>query len=313
MKRPKKHAKPHYGKFHHVSFPYNRDTGELPLRGVPTVYTNPHLQRNEPTSSKRSRPSPKPRPPSLETLHSQVYFQPYKNTNPASKGPNPNADPEIYRYFAELAYQKDLKDIDTQAMKRGWFLNKALSTDETKVFTNPDTRTAVMSFRGTVPTRWKDLRSDLAIATGSESSDMRFREALVHFDSVKASLGHQYAIDTVGHSLGGQLASHVNIHRPGEVRENLSFSRGSGVFEPLRTAPSNSWDYSHSLDPISLGARWSRGVSSHNKVDYRPASLLKSHDVKGLSHLTEPLSKYTPPTPSAKAVETSTVPGIRIM
>ena len=312
MKKPKKHPRPHYHRSHHVSFPYNRDTGELPLRGVATVTTNPHLQRNQIKVSRRPK-APRPPPLSLEQRQTQAYFQPLKNTNPASKGPNPNADPEIYRYFAELAYQKDLKAIDQQARERGWYLNDKLSTEETKVFTNPTTRTAVMSFRGTVPTRWKDLKSDLAIATGTESADLRFREALHHFDSVKAALGRQYAIDTTGHSLGGQLASHVNKQRPGEVRENLSFSRGSGVIEPLRTAPSNSWDYSHALDPISLGARWSRGHSDHNRVDHRATSLLKSHDVKGLSHLTEPLSKYALPTPPQQATETSTVPGIRIM
>jgi len=313
MKKPKKHHKPHYHKHHHVSFPYNRDTGDLPLRGVATIYTNPHLHRNVETTKPVLKKPPTVRPPSLEQLQTQVYFHPKKNTNPASKGPNPNADPELYRYFSELAYQKDLKEIDNLAKARGWYLNSKLSNDETKVFTNPTTRTAVMAFRGTVPTKWKDIKSDLAITTGTESYDMRFKEAVLHFDSVKASLGHQYAIDTTGHSLGGQLASHVNKQRPGEVRENLSYSRGTGFVEPIRTAPNNSWDYSNAYDLISLGARLSKGKTEHNRVDPKAKTPLKAHDVKGLSKLTESLSKYSLPEPPQQSSETSTVPGIRIM
>ena len=304
----------------HVSFPYNRDMGELPLRGVPNVHTNPHLDRDIP-EPKRQKLGPLPEddrdPVQMPVKTNNIYFTPGKNINEPSHGRIPKSDPETYRWMSEMAYStNDNATLDQLARQKGWYLDTTLSTPEAKIFTNPETRVATIAYRGTVPTHLKDLKSDLAILTGQEKSDTRFQEALRTFDSVQAKLGRQYAIDTTGHSLGGQLATHVNREREGQVRENISFSRGTGLREPFRTPLQNTWDYSNWWDPISQGARWSHGRErSRNHVDFKLQSPLGAHDVQGLSRITDPESEaqqqnYTPPN---KAVETSSIDGIRIM
>ena len=292
MKRSKKFKKGFRHKRRtHVSFPYNRDMGERALEGVPNITTNPHLDRDE--------------------LPIKPFVSPkYKNLNTASTGSIPKSSPELYRWFSEMAYQKDMQQVKEQAFKRGWYLDSTYSDEESKLFIHPELRIATLTFRGTVPTRWKDLKSDFAIVIGSEQTEERFERSLRKFDLVKNRLGHQYQIDVTGHSLGGSIASHVNRSRPGQVRETLMYSKGSSVPDLFRTEPENTWHYSHRFDPISLFARVSSGKTPKNMVDTRSSGPMVTHDIKKLSHLTKDLpSDYSVPHPQ---VETTAIDGIRI-
>ena len=108
-----------------------------------------------------------------------------------------------------------------------------MSNEGTKVFHNPTTREVTLAYRGTAlnrPSRWKDLRSDMAILTGRERHYRRFKQANHHFNEV-ANKYSDYKLNTTGHSLGGQLAKHVNDSHKGRVQRNVVFSRGSGLLE----------------------------------------------------------------------------------
>lgn len=203
----------------------------------------------------------------------------------------PRATVSMYKTFATMAYHHP-EIAEKGIVGTGFFMDRDLSTNETKVFVNPNTRKIVLAFRGTAlndkKTRFKDIISDFNIFKGSEKKDRRFKEALRDFDRVHQKYQPKgFTVDTTGHSLGGQLATHVNRERSGLVSENLSFSRGTGLREPFRKRPENTWDYSHKGDIISLGARLSEGGGG-NVVDRSIA--LNPHSLKEL-HI--PHSKET--------------------
>ena len=57
----------------------------------------------------------------------------------------------------------------------------------------------------------KDIASDLAITTGMEKFNPRFRNANNHFKQVHAKCGKfRYNITTADHSLDGQVSKYVN-------------------------------------------------------------------------------------------------------
>ena len=80
---------------------------------------------------------------------------------------HPSAIPEDVlkqKKFAELGYETDKTKIQNQLDGSGYNLDKGLSNNETKVFTNPATKEVTVAYRGTdlsKPSRWTDLRSDV--------------------------------------------------------------------------------------------------------------------------------------------------------
>ena len=74
-----------------------------------------------------------------------------------------------YKHLAQTAY-KPLEEAPQQLRGTGYNLDPGLSGDDTQVLVNPDTKEVVLSYRGTQlnskKNRWKNLGSDLAIATG---------------------------------------------------------------------------------------------------------------------------------------------------
>ena len=96
------------------------------------------------------------------------------------------------------------------------------------MFHNPHTKEVTVAYRGTAlnkPSRWKDVHKDLAILMGTEGHDKRSQEANRHFKGVTDKYG-DYNISTTGHSLGGQIAKHVNNSHKGRVKKKRSVQRG---------------------------------------------------------------------------------------
>ena len=86
------------------------------------------------------------------------------------------------------------------------------------------------------------MQSDYNILIGKEGRDCCFKRATTQFKGVVDKYQHQgYSFDTTGHSLGGALATQVTKKFPNLVSENLNYSRGSGLLEPFRTRPQNTW------------------------------------------------------------------------
>jgi len=190
-----------------------------------------------------------------------------------------------HKKFAQLGYESlDKPGVFEQKLRgTGYSLDPSLSNEETKVFHNPHTKEVTVAYRGTAlnkPSRWKDVRSDLAILTGTERHDKRFKEANRHFKGVTDKYG-DYNISTTGHSLGGQIAKHVNDSHKGKVKKNVVFSRGTGLFEPFRKKQENTVDVSNQHDLISLGARLQGG---NQVVETKHKGLLESHNLGALFH-----------------------------
>ena len=203
----------------------------------------------------------------------------------------PRANADVYKKLAKLAYKKHAGEIEKQLGGTGFRLDTSLSDREHKVFYDPNSKKVVVAYRGTDPRdRFSilgDIRSDYNILIGKEGRDRRFKRATTQFKGVVDKYQHQgYSFDTTGHSLGGALATHVTKKFPNRVSENLNYSRGSGLLEPFRTRPKNTWDYSHAKDPISLGARLSKDVDKskeHSVVSQtRVKNMVNAHDIDRL-------------------------------
>jgi hypothetical protein len=183
-----------------------------------------------------------------------------------------------YKVFSQAAY-----GINSATPVRGYHLDPGLSGAETKVFVNPITKHVTTAYRGTALSdkkrRWKDLASDLALATGLEKWNPRFQQADRHFQQVQGKYGKGYTYATTGHSLGGQISKYVNDRNKGKVQDNVAFSRGSGLFEGFRRKQKNTVDISNVNDMVSLGARASGGRQIR---EYTKKGLLKSHNLQAL-------------------------------
>jgi hypothetical protein len=183
-----------------------------------------------------------------------------------------------YKVFAQAAYKTNIPPA-----VGGYNVDPTLSSSETKVFVNPKTKHVTTAYRGTAladtKKRWKDVVSDLAIATGLERFNPRFQQADKHFQQVQQKYGKDYTYATTGHSLGGQISKYVNDRNKGKIKENVAFSRGSGLLEPFRKKQKNTVDISNVNDAVSLGARLSQGRQVR---EYTKKGLLHSHKLQAL-------------------------------
>ena len=92
-------------------------------------------------------------------------------------------------------------DESAQSLKgSGYKLDAGLSSDDTQVIVNPDTKEVVLVYRYTQlnskKNKWKDLASDLEIATDMEKFNPHFRKA----------------------------SKYVNDQNKGKVHKNIAFS-----------------------------------------------------------------------------------------
>lgn len=108
--------------------------------------------------------------------------------------------------MARAAYdtEKYSKDFESQ----GYVLDKELSDPDRSVFHNPQSKKAVVSFRGTRPTNLRDLAADLKIARGTQADSIRFKKSKTQTQKAVAKYGKEN-VTLTGHSLGGSQAIHV--------------------------------------------------------------------------------------------------------
>ena len=94
--------------------------------------------------------------------------------------------------------------------------------------------------------------------------DLRLKAAMKQFRTAEEKYKKEgYSLDTMGHSLRGALAMYVECHFP--------------------KRPKNTWNYSHTQDPISWGARLSKDVgggTEHSLMIHTPvAGMMHAHDI----------------------------------
>jgi hypothetical protein len=109
------------------------------------------------------------------------------------------------RFFASQTYAPAPSD------RGGYLFQPALSTAEHAVWFNAYRKDVHVAFRGTVPTNTKDLTSDAMLMMRAEGSNARFTDAVSTLESLACKYSGT-SLSISGHSLGGQLATHVLHH-----------------------------------------------------------------------------------------------------
>jgi triacylglycerol lipase len=127
----------------------------------------------------------------------------------------------IMAHMAKLAYipfeESDLGIEQLEySLQSGWFnLMKTFDKKGTQAFIAKNDEFAVLSFRGTQPTKWEDVRTDLRALkqkTVEGKVHKGFKEAFDEvrdeiFDIVDKSIGKDLPLYVTGHSLGAALAT----------------------------------------------------------------------------------------------------------
>ena len=147
-----------------------------------------------------------------------------------SKSANGNVKKKrtTYKKMAESAYMKDPKNIMKKMAGTGYTIDNALSTPETKLFVDHAKRTVVSSFRGTQifsKKGVKDIISDIAIATGTERFNRRFKQAERQFE--KAEMKYPWLQDKYHRSQSRWSASYLSrlYKREQSCRKHIVQSR----------------------------------------------------------------------------------------
>jgi hypothetical protein len=120
--------------------------------------------------------------------------------------------------LAYIPFEEDDLGVEQleYALQSGWFnLMKTFNKKGTQVFLAKNDEFAVLAFRGTQPTRWEDVRTDLRALkqkTIEGKVHRGFKEAFDDvrdeiFDVVDKSIGKDLPLYITGHSLGAALAT----------------------------------------------------------------------------------------------------------
>jgi hypothetical protein len=183
----------------------------------------------------------------------------------------------LHAHLARAAYMRP-DEANNYAKQFGYQL--AYHDKDRHVYENPESKHAVVSFRGTNPKNVRDLLTDAAIFLGKEAKTPRFMESERVTQNVLTS-GKYNKVTTTGHSMGGTQASHI-------ARE---FGVESHAYNPAFTLPhiaqslkdkltfgrknKNLNIYTNYRDPISMGVAF-----SHGHVHVRRQKHKNPHSIK---------------------------------
>ena len=138
----------------------------------------------------------------------------------------------MYAHFAKQAYEHN-KGIKEHTLF-GYELVDDLSGEHHVVYTNKDKKHSIIAYKGTDPSQWQDIKSDMYIATGTEYNSPRFKNALYDYNSVKDKLNTP--ITVVGHSLGGAVANYVSDQTGAQ---SVTFNPGAGLGDLIQNRNSD--------------------------------------------------------------------------
>ncbi|MAN60865.1 MAG: hypothetical protein CMI60_02855 [Parvibaculum sp.] len=221
---------------------------------------------------------------------------------------------EKFARIADAAYynqnRRGLRRIlEGDAQTRGFRVDELLTSDESLVLYNPQTREVVISFRGTVPSA-KDLATDLAIGLGMHTSTQRYRQSVELTRIVQQKYGAMGydPVEVAGHSLGGGIAAFV-ANQDGSITAHVY----NGAIS-LRELFDDQWDdddtagiiYSNSTssDPVSAiqgiaATHGSAVVNNRIRQIWLPASngngVIQAHTIEGNFYKADSRADYWHP------------------
>lgn len=221
---------------------------------------------------------------------------------------------EKFARIADAAYynqnRRGLRRVlEADAQTRGFRVDELLTSDESLVLYNPQTREVVISFRGTVPTA-KDLSTDLAIGLGMHTSTKRYRQSMELTRIVQQKYGAMgyNPVEVAGHSLGGGIAAFV-ANQDGSITAHVY----NGAIS-LQELFDDRWDdddtagiiYSNSTrsDPVSAiqgiaATHGSAVVNNRIRQIWLPASngngVIQAHTIEGNFYKADSRADYWHP------------------
>ena len=135
-------------------------------------------------------------------------------------------------------------DANNKLRNLGYKYDSQLSTNDNKVFIDKNGNPNI-AFRGTHKLRTKDLLSDLAVLTGLDKYDTRFKEA----QHVSKLVEEKYKkpVNVFGDSLGGALAE-----KSGATGKIYTHNKATGIGDLFKDIPDNQRDYRKTNDVVSV-------------------------------------------------------------
>ena len=136
---------------------------------------------------------------------------------------------EISHDTATLAYRPN--ETRSQFAPEGYTYKPGMSSQYRGVWINEKTNQVQVSYRGTKPTHVPDLRADAHIMAGTQVFNERFQNEVAYFRDNFAN-NPKYSIEISGHSLGGQIASHINevFKQSDNIKHVYTYNMGHGRF-----------------------------------------------------------------------------------
>jgi len=155
---------------------------------------------------------------------------------------------KTYKFNDEerLAYQLSEESYKTPTERNKQLGDYILdyNTDESVVYKKPNSNEVIVGFRGTNPTKQKDLISDLGIITHTEDYNNRFNNSLKMIKSLQVN----NKVNLVsGHSLGASVARYVSEKTNVPA---ITFNSGSSPFLKNKKIKTSK-DFIITGDPIS--------------------------------------------------------------
>ena len=185
-----------------------------------------------------------------------------------------NFSKETFGDILRASYMNQ-RDAADYMSTRGFDYDKALSTNEEKVFVNRATGKPVISERGSVRlTDWLYEDPRLITFAGQFGGDTR-RVANAKQLSKNVEEKYQVAPAFASHSLGGYLSERAA--RPNS--EVFTYNKASGLPSIFGSTPKNQYDYRTSLDIPSALSQFQFGNRTTLPGSYNP---IDSHDLKYL-------------------------------
>jgi hypothetical protein len=131
-------------------------------------------------------------------------------------------------------------------LDNGYLLDKELSNRKHRVYTDKHDN-SIIAFTGTRTIG--DVITDGLLAVGLGDLTHRFSESTNLVKKVKNKYAHNPII-TIGHSLGGTLAEHVN--KTGLVDKTITVNKGVGLFGIGKKIKDNQTDIRSKTDAVSI-------------------------------------------------------------
>jgi hypothetical protein len=115
----------------------------------------------------------------------------------------------------------DKKTAKREMKAKGYYYDNKLSNGEEKVFYDPKNKKVLMTVAGTK--NRADIITDVFLGLGLVKHTPRFKQAKDTLEKAKKKYGTNATI--AGHSLGGQIASHLGQ----EKDKVITYNKGAGI------------------------------------------------------------------------------------